>query len=239
MIDHVRLTSLLRRFAGTLVGEYDLEEVLSRLGEEVASLLGAVGAGAMLADDDGKLHFVATSDEVLGQLEQLQIELDEGPCLQAYRTCDPVVAADLSEDARFPRFGPRAVQVGMRAVHSFPMHISGAAVGALNVYTDEPSDLSEEAIGLGRTFADIATIYVIHDRDLSEREQMTADLQKALDSRVVIEQAKGFLAAKCEVDPGPAFELIRQHARSNHLRAREVARAVLDGDLSPGDLTGD
>lgn len=239
MIDHVRLTSILRRFAGTLVGEYDLDEVMERLGEEVASLLGVVGAGAMLADDENALHFVGTSDDVLAKLEQLQIELDEGPCLLAYRTCAPVVAADLSTDERFPQFGPRAIAAGMRAVHSFPMQVAGTAVGALNLYTDEPSDLSEEAIGLGRTFADIATIYVIHDRDLSERERMTAGLQKALDSRVVIEQAKGFLAATCQIEPGPAFELIRHHARANHLKARDVARAVLDGDLSPEDLTGE
>lgn len=238
MIDHVRLTSMLRRFAGTLVGEYDLDEVLSKLGEEVAALLGAVGAGAMLADDAGELHFVATSDEVLGKLEQLQIELDEGPCLLAYHKCEPVVAADLATDERFPAFGPRAVEVGMRAVHSFPMHISGTAVGALNLYIDEPAGLSEEAVQLGSTFADIATIYVVHDRDQAERERMTAGLQKALDSRVVIEQAKGYLAAECDIDPGPAYELIRHHARSNSIKARDVARAVLDGDLTPDDLTG-
>ncbi len=237
MIDHARLTHLLRRFAGTLVGEYELEEVLARLGEDIAGILGAAGAGAMMADEGGDLHFVATSDAPLAKLEALQIELGEGPCLLAYLENAPVVASDLADDDRFPRFGPRAVEAGMHAVYSFPMHVMGVTVGALNVYAEHVGGLSEEAVGLGQTFADVATIYVLHDRDLAERDELTSGLRKALESRVVVEQAKGYLAAQTRMEPDPAFELLRRHARSNNLRAREVARAVLRGELTVSDLT--
>lgn len=238
MTDHARLTDLLRRFAGTLVGEYELEEVLELLGEEVAGILGVAGAGAMVADEGGDLHFVAASDEPLARLEALQIELGEGPCLLAYLENATVVASDLSDDDRFPKFGPRAVEAGMRAVYSFPMHVMGVSVGALNVFTAHAGELSEEAVGLGQTFADVATIYVLHDRDLAERDELTSGLRKALESRIVVEQAKGYLAAKTQMEPDPAFELLRRHARSNNLKAREVARAVLRGELTVSDLTG-
>lgn len=236
MIDHAGVAEVLRRFAGTLVGEYELDDVLSGLGKDVASTLGCAGAGAMLADADEQLRFVATSDEVLGELERLQIELDEGPCLLAYRSCQPVVSADLASDERFPRFGPRAIAAGMRAVYSFPMHLQETAIGALNLYAPEAGDLSHEALEIGRTYADVATIYVVHARDLADHEELTTGLQKALDTRIVIEQAKGYLAARADIDTKAAFELLRSYARPRGTRVRVVAQRLLAGDLDVAEL---
>lgn len=230
------ITSVLRRFAGTLVGEYELDDVLSQLGEDVASVLGVAGAGVMLSDAEGQLRFVSTSDPVLDRLEKLQIEWDEGPCLLAYRTSSPVIAADLAVDDRFPSFGPKAVEEGMSAVWSFPMHLNGTTIGALNLYAEQPSDLDEDALSLGRTFADVATIYVVHARDIAEHEELTAGLQKALDTRIVIEQAKGFLVAHRGLDPRAAFEVIRRYARSRSIKVRSVAEALVTGELTHDDL---
>lgn len=237
MIDQTRVAEVLRRFAGTLVHEYDLDEVMSAFGADVAEILGAAGAGAMVADESGDLRFVATSEERLDELERLQIELEEGPCLLAYLTGQPVVAADLRTDERFPRFGPQAVAAGMRAVHSFPMALDDTTVGALNLYTEQVSDLAAEARALGQSFADVATIYLLHARDRAENERLTSGLQKALDSRVVVEQAKGYLASELGVTVNEAFELIRNFARPRGIKASMVARSVLAGDLDLGELT--
>lgn len=236
MVDQRRVSEVLRRFAGTLVQEYDLDEVLGQLGSDVAEILGAAGAGAMVADDGGDLHFVATSDERLDRLEQLQIDLGEGPCLLAYQTGQPVVAADLRVDGRFPRFGPLALEVGMRAVHSFPMALDGTTVGALNLYTEEVSDLGPEEQRAGQSFADVATIYLLHARDRAEHEKLTAGLQKALDSRVVVEQAKGYLARHLDVSVEEAFELLRGYARPRSIKVAIVARGIMAGDLEADEL---
>lgn len=239
MVDQARVSEVLRRFAGTLVHEYDLDEVMGQFGKDAADILGAAGAGAMVADAGGHLRFVATSDERLDRLEQLQIELGEGPCLLAYETGRPVVASDLEHDARFPRFGPQALAAGMRAVHSFPMSLDEATVGALNLYTEEVSDLDEAARQVGQSFADVATIYLLHARDRAEDERRTAGLQKALDSRVVVEQAKGYLASRLSIDVADAFELLRGYARPRSIKVAIVARGVISGDLEVDELTAD
>ena len=234
--DDLRVSSVLRRFAGTLVGEYELDDVLSSFGADIAEVLGCAGAGAMLVDEEGHLHFVSTSDPVLGGLEKLQIAWGEGPCLLAYRTGEVVIASDLATDPRFPSFGPRAIEEGMRAVYSFPMHLQGTAVGALNLYTGETGELSDEAIELGRTFADVATIYMVHARDLADHAELTAGLQKALDTRIVVEQAKGFLVARNRIEPRAAFDLLRGYARSHSIRVHAVASDLLAGRLRPDQL---
>lgn len=236
MVAHEHVTVVLRRFAGTLVGEYDLDDVLAGLGTDVARTLGCVGAGVMLGDRAGDLRFVSTSDPVLDRLEALQIEWDEGPCLLAYRSGEPVVAADLADDPRFPSFGPQAVAEGTRSVHSFPMHLQETTIGALNLYSDQPGGLDDAELELGRTFADVATIYVVHARDVADHEELTAGLQKALDTRIVIEQAKGFLVARNRIDPKAAFDLLRAYARSHRSKVREVAEDLVAGRLAPDEL---
>lgn len=237
-IDPVQMADVLARFALTLVGQYSLDEVMGQLGADVGRILGAAGAGVMLGDDHGQLHFVTTSDGVLDTLEALQVELDEGPCLLAFRTGTPVIAADLATDPRFPAFGPRAVSCGMRAVHSFPMSLDGTTVGALNLYLDEPGGLEDGQADAGRTFANVATAFLLHARDLQQREVFTEDLQRALSSRVVVEQAKGYVAASRAVTPTAAFELIRRYARDHRVKVQVVARSVVEGDIAVDELGG-
>ena len=235
-VDHRAFWKVLERFAGTLVDRYELDEVLEALGGDIRRVLDVAGAGVMLGDDDGNLRFTSTSDGVLHMLEGLQVELDEGPCLLAFRSAQVVLAEDLRTDERFPRFGPRAVAAGMSAVYSFPMHVDGTVFGALNLYRGTPGPFSRDQIEVGTTFADVATCYLMNARDIEHRQLLTAQLQQALRNRVVIEQAKGYLAATQDVSVEEAFEMIRSYARSHQIRARIVARAIVHGDLDPAVL---
>ncbi|CAN5907388.1 GAF and ANTAR domain-containing protein [soil metagenome] len=235
-VDHRAFWQVLTRFAGTLVEGYDLADVLERVGADIRSVLDVAGAGVMLGDDDGNLRFTSTSDSVLEKLEALQIELDEGPCLRAYRSGEIVVATDLSTDERFPDFGSRAVDAGMSAVYSFPMHIEEAVFGALNLYRREPGDFTDDQVEVGQTFANVATSYLSNARDSEQQTLLTKQLQHALNSRVLIEQAKGFVSARTDLDLPDAFGLIRSYARRNQVKVRDVARDLLHGDLSVDDL---
>lgn len=237
-VDHRGFWKVLDRFAGTLVDRYDLDDVLRALAADIRDVLDVVGAGIMLADDDGDLHFASTSDEVLGRLEALQIELDEGPCLLAYRTGQTVLAADLDDDDRFRKFGPRAVEAGMGAVFSFPMQVEQQVFGALNLYQHQAARFSDDQIEAGQTFANVATSYLMNASSVDQQHALTAQLQRALDSRVVIEQAKGFVCARLGVALVDAFELIRGHARRNQRTVRDVARDLLHGDLDVDELLG-
>lgn len=235
-VDHRGFWRVLQRFAGTLVDRYELDDVLEQLGFDIAEVLDVAGAGVMLADERGSLRFCSTNNDVLRKLEALQIDLDEGPCLLAYRSGEIVLAADLRDDPRFPAFGPRALEAGMAAVYSFPMRLDQQVIGALNLYAEHPSAFSDDQIEVGGVFADVGTMYLLNARDIAQRDLLTRQLQHALNSRVLIEQSKGFVAARCGADPSEAFELIRGYARRHQVRVRIVARAVLQGDLAVTDL---
>lgn len=235
-VDHGQLSRVLRDFAATLVGIYDLDEVLSKLGEDIAAVVGVAGAGVMVEGGDGELHFVSASNEVLRELERLQIEHGEGPCLLAYRTGETVIAADLAEDERFPEFGPRAIEAGMRSVYSFPLSFGKDTVGALNLYDDAASGLDGERLEACRTLADVATIYLLHSREVEADKQLSAQLEHALGSRVPIEQAKGFVAASRGIHTDEARDLLRDFARRNQLKLRDVAQAVVAGELDVDEL---
>lgn len=228
-IDHTGLHRLFARFARALTNGYELAEVIERLGGEIRTTLGVAGAGVMVEDDEGYLRFMSTSDDTLRVLEQLQVELDEGPCLMAYREGAQVIASDLRNDPRFSRFGPLAVTADMLAVYSFPMMHDGQPIGAMNLYRSSPGALSEDQIVIGQMFADIASAFIVHAREDDHRALLNRQLQTALDSRVVIEQAKGFIMARCGTDDRTAFEALRRYARNHSLKIRDVAREILDG----------
>ncbi len=231
MTDDGAALALLLKFAKTLVRQYDLDDVLTDLAGDLRDVLDVAGAGVMLTDEHNHLRFVSSSDEVLKRLEDLQIELDEGPCLRAYRKAERVMATDLRDDPEFPRFGPRAVEAGMVAVFSYPLQYEAQVFGALNLYRREPGRLDEQQEELGAAFSDIATLYLMHGSDDERREELNRQLQGALDSRIMIEQAKGFVAARCDLEPTEAFELLRRHARGHGHRLRDVAAAVVERRL--------
>jgi GAF domain-containing protein len=235
-MDQQRLVDVLRRFAGTLTGEFELVDVFERLSDEIRATLDVEGAGVMLADTEGNLRFTSSDDPLLAELERLQISLDEGPCLAAYRAGERIIASDLKTDERFPEFGPRAVEVGLRAVYSFPMRWEDQVVGAINFYGADRSGLTDEQIRSAETLADIATAYLVHGRQYDEVNALATQLQGALDSRIPIEQAKGFVAARLDLSVEEAFSLLRSYARSHSRRFADVAVDVVNRRLSVDDL---
>ena len=231
MVDRDRLTGVLSGFAQALVADYPIQEMLDRLCHDIVAVLGVDGAGIMLEDEAGDLRFLAASDEIVRSIESLQIELGEGPCLRAYTTAQLCLVADLSTDGQFPRFTPRAMDAGLASVHSFPLNADGVCVGALDVYSATTRPLGAEGVEAGQLLADVATTYIMNSRTLSQSHRLAGQLQHALDSRVVIEQAKGKLSEQQQISVLEAFEILRRYARSRGRKLHDVAVEVVGGKL--------
>jgi GAF domain-containing protein len=223
-----RLAKTFVEVSDTLVDEFDLIEFLHTLTVRTADLVGATAAGLLLADQRGRLEFMAASDENTRLLELFQVQTSEGPCLDAFRTATPVVNADLRIAAgRWPRFAPRATAAGFRSVHAFPMRLRTEVIGALNVFgADGTSELDTADIPVVQALADVATIALLQERTIRRGEILSEQLQGALNSRIVIEQAKGALAQANGISVDEAFTLLRDYARRNNRRLSEVAHSI-------------
>jgi transcriptional regulator with GAF, ATPase, and Fis domain len=216
--------------ADTMVADFDILDFLHMLTDRAVQLLGASAAGVMLADPRGELRVAAASTEEAGLLELFQLQNDQGPCLECFRTGRPVTAADLSAAAqRWPRFAQAAVQAGFVTVEALPMRLRDQVIGALNLFRAEPGSFDEADLRIGQALADVATIGLLHERNVRRRETVAEQLQAALNSRVVIEQAKGKLAERLGIDMDRAFSMLRDYARASNLRLTDVARAFVAG----------
>ena len=231
---------LLRAFvdmADTLVDEYDVADMLHRLARYCVTLLGASAAGLLLADQRGGLDVAASSDESSRMLELLQLQTEEGPCLDAYRSGEPVRVGDIAaEQARWPQFAREAVAAGVRSVHAVPMRLRRQVIGTLNLFGRGPDPVAGSAVNVVRALADIATIGILQERAIRKGELLTEQLQHALNSRVVIEQAKGVLAHAGGLEMEVAFDRLRAYSRAHNARLSEVAEAVARSELRPEQI---
>ncbi len=225
-------------FADTIVDEYDVVEFLHRLAVRCVDLVDASEAGIMLADRDGTLHYVASSSERMRLIELFELQHDEGPCLDAFHTGAAVHCA-LTDDAneRWPRFAPHAREVGIRSVSALPMRLRTEVIGALNILSTRTEPLSAEDQQVAQALADIATIGILQERALKDALVVTSQLEAALESRIVIEQAKGIVAERSHVDIDTAFELLRGYSRTHNHLLRQTAQEIIDGTLSTELLT--
>jgi GAF domain-containing protein len=224
-----RVAAAFVRLADTLVDDYDVIDVLDRLVGYSVSLLSAEAAGIMLVDPHGKLRVVASTSEESDWMELLQVQADQGPCVDCVRTGQPVTVTDLAEAAeRWPRF--IAILAGrgpFHSVHALPLRLRGQAIGGMNLFHTRPGPLPEADLRLGQALADIATIGILQERAIRRGEVVTEQLQTALNSRVIIEQAKGVLAQSGDLTMDTAFDRLRRHARGNSLLLGDVARRVV------------
>ena len=218
--------------ADTLVGDFDVVEFLSSLAERIEELIDASEVGLVLADPYGHLRVMASSTERMRLLELFEVQSSEGPCLDCFRSGDAVVNADL-EDAvpRWPVFTPMARAAGFRMVHALPMRLRDQVIGAVNVFHMTLVSLSDRDIHLAQALADVATIGLLQERAVHGATDLTGQLQRALNSRIVIEQAKGAVSERGGVDMGTAFGWLRGYARSNNRRLADVALAVVERTL--------
>jgi GAF domain-containing protein len=224
-----RLARVFVEVADTLVDEFDLIEFFQLLATRTADLLDASPVGLLIADQRGRLDFMGASDENVRLLELFQVQTQEGPCLDAYRTGLPVINADLREaTTRWPSFAPRAAAAGFRSVHAFPLRLRQTRIGALNVFSSKVGGhLEGSDIVVVQALADIASIGLLQERAISHGELLNEQLQGALNSRIIIEQAKGAVAQARAISVDAAFELIRSHARNSRRRLGDVASGII------------
>ena len=227
MYDQPLFLRTLSRFAVVLPARYDLEAALTELTESVTAVLGLCGSGVTMAEE-GRLRFVTAVTQAAGELERNQEEQQAGPCRDAYETGEVVRVTDVREEsARWPEFSAAATRLAVAGVAGIPMRLADKIIGALNLYSPQPREWSDEDIAVAGVLADVATSYVVNASKLRQQEQLSEQLQHALESRVVIEQAKGITAQQSSVTVDQAYELMRRHARSNNASLRLVAEAIV------------
>jgi GAF domain-containing protein len=232
-VSATRLATVFVDVADSLVDEFDLIDFLHRLTAHVADLFDTAAVGLMLGDQRGRLQFMAASDESGKIMELFQVQLHEGPCLDAFRTAAPVVNVDLpAASDQWPNFAPRAAAAGFRAVHAFPLRLRNQVIGAMSVFSrTTETELDRSDMEIVQSLADVAAIALLQERAIRRGELLSEQLQGALNSRVVIEQAKGIIAQARAITVDEAFALMRDYARRNNRRLGDVAHAVID-DLS-------
>jgi transcriptional regulator with GAF, ATPase, and Fis domain len=236
----IQLADVFVEMADTLVDDFDVIDFLHGLAERCVQVLGVSAAGLLLTDGRDALQMVAASSERTRLLELFQLQTDEGPCVDCFRTGQPVSVADLPLAGRWPRFTAAAAEVGFSAVHALPMRLRTEVIGALNLFDTDPGALDEGKLRVGQALADVATIGLLQHRAIRRRDVVTEQLQTALNSRVLIEQAKGVLAERLHLDVAEAFTTLRDHARSRNRRLSELAQAIVDGSerIPPATATG-
>jgi GAF domain-containing protein len=229
------LLETLAGFAENLTRGYAIGDVLHDLASQVPEVLGVVGAGVTLTHD-GRVHFVTAPIEAIAETERLQDELQSGPCMDAVATAQPVTVYDLETDewfSRWPEYVGQARAAGLRAAAGVPMLAAGQAIGAINLYDTRPRAWSSDDLHVAGILAAMATSYLLHASALQQQRRTSEQLQQALSTRVIIEQAKGTLAAARGASVDEAFGVMRKYARDHNRRIHDVADAVVNQGLRP------
>lgn len=220
--------------ADTLVDDYDVVDLLTGLTDRCVTLLGASAAGVMLASPSGSLGLVASSSEAMRLLELFELQAQEGPCLEAFRTGVRVDEEDLrAGSGRWPSFSPAAVRAGFQSAVALPLRLRDVTLGALNLFSTTRSPIREADVVVARAFADLAALSILQHRASAEAQHLNEQLSAALSSRIVIEQAKGVISERAGIDLAEAFARLRGYARNANLPLTDVARAAVDGTLDP------
>lgn len=218
--------------ADSLVEDYDIVDLLDRLAEACVRLLGVTAAGLLLNDHQGRLAVVASSSEETRLLEIFQLQNDQGPCLDCVRTGAAVISGDLDADrARWPLFASFAIEAGFRSVAALPLRLREQTIGGLNLFDGRAVPVSPEDRRLAQALADVATIGILQQRSAHRSTMMAEHLQRALNSRVVIEQAKGVLAERDAISTEEAFNAMRLYARDQNIKLTDLAVAIVHHDF--------
>jgi transcriptional regulator with GAF, ATPase, and Fis domain len=244
-MDGQLLSATFVELTDTMVADFDVIDFLHVLTDRSVQLLDVSAAGLLLADPRGELRVVAASSEAARLLELFQLQNDQGPCLDCFRGGQPVTVADLNAEAqRWPRFTAAARQAGFAAVQALPMRLREQVIGALNLFRATPGTFDPANVRVGQALAGVATISLLHERSMRHGDTLNEQLQAAVNSRVIIEQAKGKLAERLGIDTAEAFSILRSCARNRNLRLADLARAFIDGtepliDQTPAGSPGD
>lgn len=234
MIREAVLARTMVELADTLVDDFDVVDLLTTLSDRCVAVLDTAAAGIMLAAPGGDLQLMTSSSEAMRIVELFELQSQEGPCLDCFRSGEPVVNHDLSvEDGRWPRFAAVALRAGFRAADAIPMRLRGQVIGALNLFRTEVGSLTADDVDIAQALADLATIAILQHRAAIESGVLNEQLTHALQSRIVIEQAKGVIAEREGLEVDQAFAQLRSYARSHNLRLAALAQAVVAGKFDP------
>lgn len=223
----------------TLVHDYDMIDLLDRLVGYSVRLLAAEAAAIMLIDAREQLHAVASSSQNADVLDLMQVQADQGPCVECIQTGEPVSVPDLSTAAdRWPQFASIiSRRTTFASVHAVPLRLRGQAIGALNLFHRVPGPLPDNDLAVAQALADVATVGILQERAIHRAEVLNEQLQHALNSRVIIEQAKGILSEQLGLSMDQAFEQLRGYVRGHNLRLVDVARQLVTRELDPAALS--
>ncbi len=227
------LARTLVELADTLVQDFDVVELLTLLADRCVEVLEVDAAGLMLAAPDGNLRVMASSSEAMRLLELFELQTQEGPCLDCYHSGAPVVNHDLpTADGRWPRFGAAALAAGFHSVHALPLRLRGTVIGALNMFHVESGRMRPADLEAAQAFADVATIAILQHRAALEVQVVNTQLNEALTSRIMVEQAKGMVAQLHGLNMEEAFQVLRNHSRNHNLRLLDLAHSIINADPS-------
>jgi len=231
------LAKTLVELADTLVDDFDVVELLTLLADRCVEVLDVAGAGLMLAYPGGELRVMASSSHAVRLLELFELQSEEGPCPDCYRSGMPIVNHRLATvDGRWPRFGPRALAAGFQSVHALPMRLRGSVIGALNLFRADEGTLTEADVHAAQALADVATIAIVAQRAAADTQVVNEQLHQVLNTRIVIEQTKGMVAEATGLGLDQAFSALRHHARRDNIRLLDIADEIIAGTLAAQPL---
>lgn len=233
-VREAKLSKAFVQLADTLVADFDLVEMLQTLVETCADVLDVRAAGLLLKDESGKLHLVVSTTEDAEFVELVQLGADSGPCLECVASGEAVDVPDIAAAAdRWPAFSRAALDRGFRSLQATPLRLRHDVIGTMNLLDTDVGALNEQDVAAAQALSDVATIGILTERAARQRDAIATQLQNALDSRVLIEQAKGILAQSTGRSTDEAFTLLRTFARSNNLNIRVLAGALVERRIDP------
>jgi GAF domain-containing protein len=223
-----QLSTAFVKLADTLVADFDVVDLLHWLVEECTRILDTQAGGLMLVDPAGELQLIASTSEKAQLVELFQLAADQGPCVDAFRSGIPVTVGDIEVASElWPQFAEVALKEGFRSVHSTPLRLRGQIIGTMNLFSLHIGELPAEDIAVAQALADVATIGILQERTVRSANLVAEQLQHALDSRILIEQAKGVLASSAGMTMDEAFSAMRAYARNGSITLRQVADDVI------------
>jgi len=223
--------------ADTLIADFDAIDLLHTLTERTVGLLDVDAAGLVMEDPRGRLQVLAATSHAARLLELFELQNEEGPCLDCYTSGEQVVNVDLADAAaRWQKFTPASVKAGYQSVHALPLRLRNRTLGAMNLFVSDRSNLTPEDVAVGQAMADVATIGLLQERDVRRQEVLAEQLHDALNSRILIEQAKGVLAERAGIDVDDAFRRMRAYSRHLSRPLNSIATAVIDNAIAIEEL---
>jgi GAF domain-containing protein len=233
------LVAAVREFTGAILNPFDLDDLLHRLMGHAAEVMSAAGAGIMLVQEDGKLAFVAASEQRVVDVELHQAQLRQGACHEAFAINAIVRVDNIANEERWPEYAELVEELGLRAVLGVPLNAFGETIGVINIYRERPAAWSEEDIGAAQILASMGAGYILNANQLKAQHTLSEQLHAAIDSRDLIGQAKGIIMAQQQIDSDASFEVLRQRSQDENRKLREVAEDVVREQSGSGSVSDD